>query len=176
VDETVGVLRSPVGALVSVIAGAVATRTPGSERAAARPAPATPTRTTASRTSVASPCTRRRAGGLAPPGVAAETGAPARPATFEKYCSDCHTGARAKGDVDFDKLTERMTATGVGEKADTWEDVARMLESRDMPPPDDADDFPTDAERASTVAWIRTSLGEFDAKYAGDPGRVTVRR
>ena len=69
-----------------------------------------------------------------------------------------------------------MTPAGVAEKADTWDDVALMLESRDMPPPDDADDFPTDAERASAVAWIRTSLGEYDAQHAGDPGRVTVRR
>ena len=51
-----------------------------------------------------------------------------------------------------------------------------MLESRDMPPPDDADDFPTDAERAAAVAWIRTSLDEYDAQHAGDPGRITVRR
>src|SRR6188508_1451364 len=164
------------GALVSVIAAQSQPRTPGSERAAARPAPATPTRTTASRTSVASP-----APGVAPVAShrlasAAETGAPAAAATFEKYCSDCHTGARAKGNIDFDRLTERMSATGVADKADTWEDVAHMLESRDMPPPDDADDFPTDAERAATVAWIRTSLDEYDAKYAGDPGRVTVRR
>ena len=69
-----------------------------------------------------------------------------------------------------------MTPAGVAEKADIWDDVALMLESRDMPPPDDADDFPTDAERASVVAWIRTALGEFDAQHAGDPGRVTVRR
>ena len=69
-----------------------------------------------------------------------------------------------------------MTPAGVAEKADIWDDVALMLESRDMPPPDDADDFPTDAERASAVAWIRTSLGEYDAQHAGDPGRVTVRR
>ncbi len=107
---------------------------------------------------------------------AAAAGAPAAHQIFEKYCSDCHTGARAKGGIDFDKLTERMTPTGVGAKADTWDDVALMLESRDMPPPDEADDFPTDAERASTLAWIRTSLGEFDTQHAGEPGRVTVRR
>ena len=70
-------------------------------------------------------------------------------ATFEKYCSDCHTGARAKANIDFDKLTERMTPAASREKADTWDDVVLMLESRDMPPPDDADDFPTDAERAA---------------------------
>ena len=45
-----------------------------------------------------------------------------------------------------------------------------------MPPPDEADDFPTDAERAATVAWIESSLGEFDAQHAGEPGRITVRR
>jgi hypothetical protein len=106
----------------------------------------------------------------------AETAAPAAAATFEKYCSDCHTGARSKGGIDFDKLTERMTSNAVGEKADLWDDVALMLESRDMPPPDDADDFPTDAERAATVAWVRSALGEFDAQHAGEPGRVTVRR
>jgi hypothetical protein len=107
---------------------------------------------------------------------AAEAGAPAAAATFEKYCSECHTGARAKGNIDFDKLTARMTPAGIAEKADTWDDVVLMLESRDMPPPDEADDFPTDAERASAVAWVRSALGEYDARHAGDPGRVTVRR
>jgi mono/diheme cytochrome c family protein len=107
---------------------------------------------------------------------AAAAGAPAAQQVFEKYCSDCHTGSRAKGGIDFDKLTANLTSTGVGEKADAWEDVLMMLEGRDMPPPDDADDFPTDAERAQTVAWIKTALGEFDAQHAGEPGRVTVRR
>jgi mono/diheme cytochrome c family protein len=107
---------------------------------------------------------------------ASAAGAPAAQAVFEKYCSDCHTGARAKGGIDFDKLTANLTANGVGEKADAWEDVLLMLEGGDMPPPDDADDFPTDAERAQTVAWIKTTLGEFDAQHAGEPGRVTVRR
>src|SRR5688572_22489336 len=44
---------------------------------------------------------------------AAAAGAPAAQQIFEKYCSDCHTGGRAKGNIDFDKLTERMTPTGV---------------------------------------------------------------
>ncbi len=160
------------GALVSIIAAQSQPGVTGPERASARPAASAPT----PKTPVAP-----RASGVAPIAAhrtlsAAEAGAPAAAATFEKYCSDCHTGARAKANIDFDKLTERMTPTGVAEKADIWDDVALMLESRDMPPPDDADDFPTDAERASAVAWIRTSLGEYDAQHAGDPGRVTVRR
>ncbi len=160
------------GALVSIIAAQSQPGVTGPERASARPAASAPT----TKTPVAP-----RASGVAPIAShrtlsAAEAGAPAAAATFEKYCSDCHTGARAKANIDFDKLTERMTPAGVAEKADIWDDVVLMLESRDMPPPDDADDFPTDAERASAVAWIRTSLGEYDAQHAGDPGRVTVRR
>ena len=107
---------------------------------------------------------------------AAAAGAPAAQQVFERYCSDCHTGARAKANIDFDKLTERMTPTGVGEQADIWDDVALMLESRDMPPPEDADAFPSDAQRAEAVAWIRAAFGEYDAQHAGEPGRVTVRR
>jgi mono/diheme cytochrome c family protein len=95
---------------------------------------------------------------------------------FETYCSECHTGARAKGGIDFDKLTAQVSSNAVGERADTWEKVASMLESRDMPPPDEADDFPTDQARAATVSWIRGSLAEFDAQHGGEPGRVTVRR
>ena len=160
------------GALVSIIAAQSQPGVTGPERASARPAASAPT----PKTPVAP-----RASGIGPIAShrtlsAAEAGAPAAAATFEKYCSDCHTGARAKANIDFDKLTERMTPTGVAEKADIWDDVVLMLESRDMPPPDDADDFPTDAERARPSSWIRTSLGEYDAQHAGDPGRVTVRR
>ena len=107
---------------------------------------------------------------------AASRAASAPAAVFEKYCSECHSGARPKANLDIEKLTERMTSTAVGERADTWEDVLGMLESRDMPPPDDAEEFPTDAERASTAAWIRSSLAQYETEHGGEPGRVTVRR
>ena len=51
-----------------------------------------------------------------------------------------------------------------------------MLESGEMPPKDKADLFPTDDERAATGAWIGSALAAYEAKHAGDPGRVTVRR
>jgi mono/diheme cytochrome c family protein len=105
---------------------------------------------------------------------AAAADAPA--AVFEKYCSECHSGARPKANLDIEKLTERMSSTAVGEKADTWDDVLGMLESRDMPPPDDAEAFPTDKERASAVAWIKGALAQFETEHGGEPGRVTVRR
>ena len=117
------------GALVSVIAAQSQPGVTGPERASARPAA-----TAATGKSPVAP----RASGVAPlPShrvrTAAEAGAPAAAATFEKYCSDCHTGARSKANIDFDKLTARMTPAAVAEKADIWDDVVLMLESRDMP-------------------------------------------
>ena len=69
-----------------------------------------------------------------------------------------------------------MSPTAVGEQADAWLGIARMLETRQMPPPEDADDFPTDAERSATAAWIKASLDTYEAAHGGEPGRVTVRR
>ena len=43
-------------------------------------------------------------------------------------------------------------------------------------PPLDADAQPSDAERASAAAWIRSSLKTYETEHAGEPGRVTVRR
>src|SRR4029450_11326666 len=50
-----------------------------------------------------------------------------------------------------------------------------MLETGQMPPLE-ADDQPTDTERAATASWIRTSLKNYEAEHAGEPGHVTVRR
>ncbi len=164
------------GALVSVIAAQ--SRNGGADGAVATGSAAPARVTTGPATRPGSAVARATVTPVAAHGKASATAAaaPAAQQVFEKYCSDCHTGARAKANIDFDKLTAKMTPESVAEKADIWDDVALMLESRDMPPPDDADDFPTDAERASALGWIRTALGEYDAQYAGDPGRVTVRR
>jgi hypothetical protein len=161
------------GALVSVIAAQ--SRNGGAE------GPARASRATAAAGPAAAPAPVAARAAITPVAVHAKvsaiaSGAPAALAVFEKYCSDCHTGARAKANIDFDKLTAQATPEGVAGKADVWDDVALMLESRDMPPPDDADDFPTDEERATAHGWIRTALDEYDQQYAGDPGRVTVRR
>ena len=43
-------------------------------------------------------------------------------------------------------------------------------------PPKEATLFPTDSERAAATTWIRSSLKAYEDEYAGDPGRVTVRR
>jgi mono/diheme cytochrome c family protein len=115
----------------------------------------------------------RQAGDLAPASDASP--APSSPReTFRRYCVVCHGGARPQSGVSLARLTERMTPADVGEHADTWQRVAEMLETRQMPPaPMPA---PGEAERASAVSWIRAFLAEYDAGQRGDPGRVTIRR
>jgi hypothetical protein len=98
------------------------------------------------------------------------------PPTFQTYCFECHGGDKHKGDVSIERLLHLSAQSSVGEYWDEWSKVAEMLESRDMPPEDKADLFPSDQERAATVAWIRGALKAYDAAHAGDPGHVTVRR
>jgi mono/diheme cytochrome c family protein len=110
-----------------------------------------------------------------PPGATSRPAAFAPHATFTKYCVECHGADRPKAGLDIGRLIELTSEAAVGERADAWVGIARMLETRQMPP-DDADRFPSDAERSSVGDWIRASLDAYDAAYGGDPGRVTVRR
>ena len=98
------------------------------------------------------------------------------PQTFQTYCYECHGGTKVKGDISIERLIRRSAQSSVGEYWDDWNKVAEMLESGEMPPKDKAELFPTDGERATTAAWIRTTLRAYEAKHAGDPGRVPVRR
>jgi hypothetical protein len=98
------------------------------------------------------------------------------PATFQKYCFECHGGTKRKGDVSIEGLIRLSAQSSVGAYWEEWNKVAEMLESGEMPPKDKAELFPTDDERAAAGAWIRTALAAYEAEHAGDPGRVTVRR
>lgn len=98
------------------------------------------------------------------------------PQTFQKYCFECHGGAKRKGGVSLERLIRQSAQSSVGAYWDDWDKVAAMLETGEMPPRDDADLFPTDEERAATAGWVRATLGAYEAEHAGDPGRVTVRR
>ena len=98
------------------------------------------------------------------------------PETFQKYCFECHGGARRKGDLSIERLIRQSADASVGPYWDEWARIAEMLETRQMPPPDDADLFPPDDERAAAAAWVRATLGAYETAHAGDPGRVPVRR
>jgi len=91
---------------------------------------------------------------------------------FQTYCFECHGATDPEGDVSLEKL---LAAPSVGPHADDWENVTEMIVSGDMPP-DDADVFPTAAEREAAAHWVHTTLRAYETAHAGEPGRVTVRR
>lgn len=115
----------------------------------------------------------REAGGPAPAAAALLASTTSRE-TFRQYCVMCHGADRPQAGVSIVQLTDRMAPADVGERAATWQRVAEMLETRQMPPA--GAPAPGEAERAQAVSWIRASLAEYDAGHGGDPGRVTVRR
>ena len=93
---------------------------------------------------------------------------------------DCGELAAEVGDVieadlSIEQLVKTATSVSVGERYADWERVIEMLESELMPP-SEASIFPEAAERAAALTWIRGALRNYEEKYAGAPGRVTVRR
>ncbi len=110
----------------------------------------------------------------APP-RAATPAASTVPRIFETYCFECHGATGFEGEISIEQLVARTASSSVGAQAGDWERVIEMLDSQLMPPTE-ATHFPTDAERASALAWIRTSLKAYEDAHAGEPGPVTVRR
>lgn len=115
--------------------------------------------------------TRQRGG--TPPTASPDVAPPT--AILREFCVDCHGTGKPKGGVSVARLAEAMTPDGVAAEWEHWLAIADRLETRQMPP-EDADAFPSDAQRAEAVAWIRGAFDRYDARHAGEPGRVTVRR
>jgi hypothetical protein len=103
-------------------------------------------------------------------------GTPTVPPTFKTYCFECHGGDKHRGDVSIEKLIQQTAESSVGDHWDLWEKVAEMIETKEMPPEDKAETFPSDSERRATVTWIRAALTAYEAAHGGEPGHVTVRR
>jgi hypothetical protein len=98
----------------------------------------------------------REASGPAP-ATAAPLASSASRDTFRQYCVMCHAGDMPQAGLSLAKLTERMAPADVGAQADTWQKVADMLETRQMPPV--GMPAPPEAQRALGVSCIRASLG-----------------
>src|SRR5262245_9903797 len=73
--------------------------------------------------------------------------------TFNQHCVMCHSGDKPQAGLSLARLIERMAPGDVGAQADTWQKVADMLETRQMPPAPLPG--PDDAERAAAVSWIK---------------------
>jgi hypothetical protein len=88
-----------------------------------------------------------------------------------KYCLDCHSASKKKGDLDL----ERFTSLGaIRRDLKPWPMVVENLENGEMPPKKSKQ--PGADERKAITAWTRAMLDAEARARAGDPGRVVVRR
>ena len=88
-----------------------------------------------------------------------------------KFCGDCHGDDLAEAEINLVALS---TFANVRRHAPTWQKVAEMLASGQMPPKEAAQ--PTDDERAKLQSWVQKFLKEEARRRAGDPGPVVLRR
>jgi len=88
-----------------------------------------------------------------------------------RYCHECHSGERIEAEID---LASFATLADVRKHPPTWQKVAEMFGSGQMPPKEARQ--PTDDERATIDGWVRTYLTAEAQARAGDPGRVVLRR
>jgi hypothetical protein len=95
----------------------------------------------------------------------------ARP-LLNTYCSECHSKDRVEAEIDFASLSGWPEAS---RHVVTWQKVAEMLDSRQMPPDDASRPLP-DADRTRLRGWVRSFLKHEARARAGDPGRVVLRR
>ncbi len=90
----------------------------------------------------------------------------------DQYCVDCHEGKRAK--ARFDISVYRSEADVVADFGH-WDLILDQLKSGSMPP-EEADVFPKDKERARWIGWIQATRRREAEKNAGDPGVISARR
>lgn len=88
-----------------------------------------------------------------------------------KYCIECHSTERHKGDLDLEQFSSIEAAR---RQPRVWQQVVEQLGLGEMPPADEAQ--PTAAEAEQLNGHVRALLAELAAVDAGDPGPVLLRR
>ncbi|HSH96462.1 MAG TPA: DUF1592 domain-containing protein, partial [Roseimicrobium sp.] len=90
---------------------------------------------------------------------------------FKQHCIKCHSGDKAKGDLDLDKLkadfSNRMSR-------EHWERIQAQLESGDMPPKDKP--RPPAKDVKSLAGWIGAQTTAAELVRRKTEGRVGLRR
>ncbi len=90
---------------------------------------------------------------------------------LERYCHDCHSAEKQKGDLDLVRFRNVQDAR---REAKPWEKSVEMLSFGEMPPKGKPQ--PTQAERDLLLRWLKSFLEAEARERAGDPGRVVLRR
>ena len=101
--------------------------------------------------------------------AAGRTPAPAHAATIDRYCVSCHNTRTRAGGLALDPASLADPSAD----AATWEQVARKLKTRTMPP--QGMPRPDEATYDGLTRWLE---GELDraAAAAPNPGRALIRR
>ena len=88
-----------------------------------------------------------------------------------RTCHGCHAGDTIEAEVD---LATFATPDELRRRVRVWQRVAEVVADGQMPPREA--EQPTAAERATLRAWLAEFLAAEAAAFAGDPGRVVLRR
>ena len=93
---------------------------------------------------------------------------------LEKHCYACHGAEKQKGGIEVHHLTSTDSAL---RHHRFLENLARQIESGEMPPEDDVDELPTPEARKTMVREIKAVLGKLETgDFTRNPGRTTIRR
>ncbi len=88
-------------------------------------------------------------------------------------CFECHGAKKAKGGIDLERFA---TVPEIQFASGQWENVIRVISSREMPPAK-ATRQPSDDDRDRVMAWVRHTLDHVDESLIPkDPGHVVPRR
>src|SRR5262245_40210671 len=88
-----------------------------------------------------------------------------------KYCHRCHSDKLTEAEIN---LAKYATLNDVRRGTRTWQKVAEMLDTSQMPPKTAKQ--PSEDERTKLREWVRSFLKAEAKARAGDPGRVVLRR
>jgi hypothetical protein len=91
---------------------------------------------------------------------------------LQRFCFECHSTDVGEGDIDLEQFA---TLSEVRRQIQTWQKVAEVLGSGEMPPPKAAVLLPA-ADRHHLREWLRRYLSAEGQANAGDPGPVVLRR
>lgn len=90
---------------------------------------------------------------------------------IKRFCADCHAGESPEAHLD---LEQSIARPAFATQFRTWEKVITRLKDGTMPPPESPQ--PADPQRKELIAAIAGGLEVYISRYAGDPGRVVMRR
>lgn len=88
-----------------------------------------------------------------------------------RYCLDCHSTAKAKGDLDLERFP---TLAEARREPKVWQGVIEQLNHGEMPPKDKPQ--PTREEFERLLNRVGAMLDDVALARAGDPGPVVIRR